>query len=212
MAEIPVWDRTLTTTDAATGNIVTFNHVALGDIRLMGTYSGFLPDDSTGVTFGLKLPTGDSRFPGFDRDSQIGTGSTDTLLGAYHAGALTSDNAWGWLAQAIWQHAITDQRQYRPGDEIDAAAGVLYAKGVSLGQAALVPIVELVISQRAHDSGAASDAPNSGYSRLLVAPGAEIDFQAWKIYGAAEFPVYQHFNGNQLAASALFKLTLGYSF
>jgi hypothetical protein len=32
--------------------------------------------------------------PGIDRDSQIGTGSTDLILGGFHRGMLSGDNAW----------------------------------------------------------------------------------------------------------------------
>jgi hypothetical protein len=167
---------------------------------------------STGIVFGVKLPTGDSTYAGFDRDTSIGSGSTDLLLGGYHAGALAADNAWSWFAQGMWQHALAQRGAYRPGDEIDAAAGVDYSKGFIAGAAAITPTLELLVSQRAHDSGSASNAPNSGYARLFVAPGAELDLAAWKLYGAVEIPVAQHFNGNQLAASALFKFTVGYSF
>jgi hypothetical protein len=211
MAEVPYWQRHFTTTEA-NGDIDSFDHGALGDIRLEGVYSGFSSDMSTGVVFGVKLPTGDSSYPGFDRDTEIGSGSMDLLLGGYHAGALTSDNAWSWFAQGQWQHALTQRGAYRPGDEIDAALGVDYSKGVIVGQAAITPTFELVMSERAHDSGAAADPPNSGYTRLFVAPGAELDVQAWKIYGAVEIPAVQHFNGNQLAANALFKFSVGYSF
>ncbi len=211
MIEVPYWDRSLTTAETPT-DIDTFRHDALGDIRLMGVYSGFSADMSSGVVFGVKVPSGDSSFPGFDRDTEIGSGSTDLLLGFYHAGALTPDNAWGWFAQAMGNHAVAERGSYRPGDEIDSAGGIEYAKGFIVGQAALMPSFQLVDSFRLHDSGAAADPPNSGYERLFAAPGLELDVEAWKIYGAVELPLYQHFNGNQLAASALYKLSVGYSF
>ena len=46
-------------------------------------YTGFFKDMSTGVIFGLKLPTGTYTAPGLDRDTQIGSGSTDLMLGGY---------------------------------------------------------------------------------------------------------------------------------
>ncbi|HEY5046954.1 MAG TPA: hypothetical protein VII49_02910 [Rhizomicrobium sp.] len=211
MAEVPYWERHFATT-GADGNVESFDHGSLGDIRLEGVYSGFSSDMSTGVVFGLKLPTGDFRYPGFDRDTEIGTGSTDLLLGGYHAGPLTADNAWSWFAQGQWEHAVAQTGAYRPGDEIDAALGVDYSKGVIVGQAAITPTLEFIASQRAHDSGAQSDRPDSGYARFFMAPGAELDVQAWKLYGAVEIPAMQHFNGNQLAANVLFKVSVGYSF
>jgi hypothetical protein len=97
MAEVPYVDRHFETTDEDTGDIVNFNHAAIGDIRLRGIYTGFSPDMSTGVTFGLKLPTGDHSFAGFDPDTSIGSGSTDLLLGAFHSAALTSNAEWDWF-------------------------------------------------------------------------------------------------------------------
>jgi hypothetical protein len=211
MAEVPFWDRSLTTADTPT-DIDTFHHDALGDIRLLGVYSGFSTDMSSGLVFGVKLPTGDLSFPGFDRDTEIGSGSTDLLLGFYHAGALTPDNKWGWFVQAIGSHAVSERGSYRPGDEADAATGIEYSSGLTIGQAALMPSLQLVNSWRLHDSGAAADPPNSGYERIFVAPGAELDYSAWKLYGAVEVPIYQHFNGNQVAASVLVKVTVGYAF
>ena len=59
MAEVPYWQRHFETTDEDTGNIVSFDHSAVGDIRLRGVYTGFSPDMSTGVTFWPK--TGERR-------------------------------------------------------------------------------------------------------------------------------------------------------
>ena len=57
-------------------------------------YTGFSKDLSTGLIFGLKFPSGDYTAPGFDPDDQIGSGSTDLILGGFHKGLLTGDNAW----------------------------------------------------------------------------------------------------------------------
>ena len=77
-AQLPYWQRYFKTTDDGTGDIVSFNHGSIGDVRLMGVYTGFSDDMSTGTYgSGVKLPTGDYNFPGFDRDTEIGTGSTD---------------------------------------------------------------------------------------------------------------------------------------
>jgi hypothetical protein len=54
----------------------------------MGMYTGFFSDLSTGVMFGLKFPSGVYTAAGLDRDTQIGTGSTDLILGAFHRGLI----------------------------------------------------------------------------------------------------------------------------
>ena len=67
----------------------------LGDIRLIGHYNGFSDDKTTGIIFGVKLPSGDyngnftsgvNANTSLDAGLQIGTGSTDYILGAYTSG------------------------------------------------------------------------------------------------------------------------------
>ena len=112
--------------------MTTFRHSALGDIRITGRYTGFSPDLSTGVSVGLKLATGDWTYPNFDRDTSIGTGTTDLLLGAYHLGAI-GDSRFRWFAEGLLDRAFNTREGYRPGNELDVAAGVLY-EGIPLGQ------------------------------------------------------------------------------
>ena len=210
MAELPVTTRHFVT--AKSGPPETFDHTALGDVRVMGVYSGFSKDMSTGVLFGLKLPTGDYTYAGFDRDVAIGTGTTDLILGAYHLGAITRDASWTYFAQATWQHAFDERAGYRPGDDLNGAFGVYYEPGQVGGRLAVVPVLQLIGTHRRPDSGPESDPANTGYSRLLIAPGVEIKAAAWKLYGDVEFPVYQRVNGDQLVAPALFKMILSRSF
>ena len=80
--ELPYWHRMFKTTDPDTGDIVSSTHGAIGDVRVKGVYTGFSADMSTGLTFGLKLASGDHSYANFDPDTQIGSGSTDLLLGA----------------------------------------------------------------------------------------------------------------------------------
>ena len=89
---------------------------------------------SAGVTFGVKLPTGSHTFDPdvVDRDTQIGTGSTDILLGGFYRDNLTRDNQWDWFAQLQLDVPALIQDEYRPGVELDTAAGIDY-KGFSLG-------------------------------------------------------------------------------
>ncbi len=211
MAEIPYWDRLFVTTQDD-GSIAGFHHDALGDIRLLGMYTGFSPDMSTGIIFGLKLPSGDYTYPNFDRDTSIGSGSTDTIIGGYHQGGLTKDNIWNWFVQAQWQRAFATRDGYRPGNELDAAVGIYY-NGWSVGaNSQIAPQFQLIASDRLHDSGAQADPPDSGYQRLLLAPGLEYDVGSMKLFADVEVPVYQNFNGNQLVASRLYKFILSYSY
>lgn len=223
--EVPYDIRYFKGTGGPSGNdIESFNWGTLGDIRLQGIYTGFSPDLSTGVTFGLKLPSGNfthnDAFGTIDRDSQIGTGSTDLLLGGFHRGNLTKNGDWVWFGQALLDLPVLGQDQYLPGIEIDGAAGIYY-NGWSLGGVQITPLGQIIASERTSDSGNnASGGQNSspvgekdsGYRRILLSPGIEFDKHPWSVYADVELPVYEHVTGNQLVAPVLFKLILTYHF
>ncbi len=210
-AEIPYWQRLFVTT-LDDGSIGGFHHDALGDIRLIGMYTGFSDDLSTGVFFGLKLPTGDYTYPNLDRDTSIGSGSTDTIIGGYHEGNLDAANLWTWFAQGQWQRAFKSRDGYRPGNELDAAAGVYYGGWGVGSKGTLAPVLQLLVSDRWQDSGPQASIASSGYQRLLVAPGLEFDTGKLRLYADIEVPVYQNVNGNQLVAPRLYKFIVAYSF
>lgn len=206
---VPFTKRHFTTTDEDSGDIVRFNHSTLGDVRVKGIYSGFSPDMSSGITFGLKLPTGDYSHHGFDRDTAIGSGSTNLLLGAYHMGNLTG--MWNWYANGEWDQPVLTRNNYRPGGEVNAVGGVYY-NGWEIGGVKVAPVAQIVGSQRLRDKGLAADTGNSGYGRVLLSPGIEVDAGDFKIYGDVGFPVYQHVRGNQLVPATLFKLSISRNF
>jgi hypothetical protein len=207
--EIPVASRTF---DSA-GNPGPVNWTGLGDIRLEGIYTGFSDDLSSGVTFGLKLPTGSYTHDSneVDRDTQIGSGSTDVLLGGFHRGNLSESWRLDWFSQAQLDLPTLTQGDYRPGFELDAAAGINY-RGWRLGCANIAPVAQVLFSERTKDYGAAANSPNSGYTRVLLSPGIEINLHPIKIYADAEVPVFQNANGNQLVAPVLVKAGVSYMF
>jgi hypothetical protein len=215
--EVPVWHRFFATDVNFPGpppNVQSTTWNGVGDIRIKGIYTGFSEDLSTGVTYGVKLPTGNNSFnPALvDSDSQIGTGSTDVLLGAFHRRALTSDNMWSLFAQAQLDVPVLIQNQYRPGWELDLAAGVHY-NGWRLGNVQITPIAQAIVSLRGRDSGANAASPvESGYERLILSPGLEFDYNQFSVYADIEVPVLQNFNGNQLTAPYMVKLIMAYSF
>ena len=188
----------------------------LGDIRLEGIYTGFSPDLSTGLTFGFKLPTGsfshNNAYGDVDRDSEIGTGSTDLLLGGFHRGNVTKDNRVSWFAQALLDVPTLTQAHYRPGVELDAAAGIYYNQ-LSLGRVRITPVAQIIASERTSDTGRQRIQPHRfrlpahhALPRRGVPPSSGEPLCG---RGAAGF---SGFRGNQLAASALFKVILSYHF
>ncbi len=210
IAQVPYWNRTFTTVDEL-GHSVSFTHGALGDARIRGIYSGFSPDMSSGCTFGLKLPTGDYTYRHFDRDTEIGTGSTDILLGAYRMGMLPIGSRWyGFINGQLDLPALTADG-YDPGSEIGAVAGVYY-NGWRAGHAKIAPVAQAIATHRWCDHGAAGDPENTGYDRVLLSPGVEVDRGNASLYADVAFPVYQDVKGNQLAASALLTFRMSFSF
>jgi hypothetical protein len=232
MAELPIYDRDFTSTDDGTvfgpaGSIYHAHITAPGDLQLMGMYTGFSEDMSTGVGVGVKLPTGVWHSPTgplggteFDRDTMPGTGSTDLMIGGYHFGQLSRSGDLSWFAQARFQAAVATQSGYRPGDEVDGALGVTYDLGKRGPFAKVAPTLQLIESYRAHDSGPAADSLNSGYERLLISPGVEVRLNRFRLNGDVELPVYQHVNAaplggersGQLTAPVLVKLQIAYDF
>ncbi len=188
-----------------------FNHWALGDTRVMGIYTGISPAMSSGLIFGAKLADGDWRYPGFDRDTELGTGSTDALAGAYHFGRFSKKSYWSWWANVMADVPVLISDGYRPGSEIDAALAVYYERW-GIGKLRLSPFVQALGSYRWRDSGPNADAPDSGYRRVIAAPGIEADAGPVRIYGFLGFPVYQFVNGNQLAAAQYYTFNVMYMF
>lgn len=195
------------------GTIGAHRWSGLGDIKLQAIYTGFSPDLSSGLTLGLKLPTG-----GFhtdtdlvDRDTQIGAGSTDLLLGGFHRDKIGRSRDWEWFVQGQLDVPTIIQENYRPGIEFDADAGVDYA-GFSIGRAHIVPLAQVLFSLRSSDSGANADPESTGYERVLLSPGLEVNLHPVDFYADAEFPVFQNFTGNQLAGWVMFKFAVTYMF
>jgi hypothetical protein len=222
MMRIPVViDRSLsTTTNQAAGTVETFSSKDIGDVEIMGMYTGFFKDMSTGVIFGLKLPTGPYNAFGLDRDTQIGSGSTDLLLGGFHRGMLSGDNAWQYFSQIRWQQpflyrtALDPQtafdgnpnpgvpQMYKPGYQVDGAGGILYNNWYNvLGLDKITPVGQVIISHRANDTGDAADPYNSGFDRVMISPGIEFtkvvdeaNNRVVKLYLDVEVPIYYRTN------------------
>jgi hypothetical protein len=227
MARLPVVNRSLTTTNLDNGSVETFNTRDIGDLELMGIYTGFFNDMSTGVIFGLKLPTGPYTAFGFDRDTQIGSGSTDLILGGFHRGLLSGDNAWQYFSQVraqipfLFRSALDPQsaidgnptpaipQLYKPGYQVDGAGGILYNNWYNvLGLDKITPLGQLIISHRANDTGDAADPFNSGFDRVMLSPGIEFtkvvdeaNNRVLKWYVDVEVPVYYRTNAGNNAGT-----------
>ena len=73
-------------------------------------------------------------------------------------------------------------------------------------------MLQLLASDRLRDTGVNADNPDTGYLRVLAAPGLELDLGTVRLYGDVEFPVYQDVNGQQLVAPRQYKFILSSGF
>jgi hypothetical protein len=221
MFELPYTYRYFKST-ADDGRIFGTNFNSVGDIRIEGMYTGLSEDMSTGLLAGVKVPSGWWTYPQADRDTQIGSGSTDLLLGAYQLGTFPShlgalpltfrDRPFNWFAQGYYDLPLWTQDHYTPGREFDGALGSYYNFGAVGPLKELAPMLTFLAGDRARDQGAAANHENSGYTRLLIAPGAEIKLSVVRWYGDVEIPLFQNFIGDQITAPVLFKTVLSYDF
>src|SRR5262249_52268464 len=113
---------------------------SLGDVRLVGSYQGFLPTHNLGVQLGVKLPTGHygtavDFFAGptagtpLDASLQPGTGSTDIILGAYYFKAISQDFDFfvnGQFQSALKHHQDQPGNDFRPGNSTTVSFGLRY--------------------------------------------------------------------------------------
>jgi hypothetical protein len=182
----------------------------IGDIRIIGRYTGFSADKSAGITAGIKLPTGNTNanfsdgVTPLDASLQIGTGSTDLILGGFFSGTVAE---YGWFAQATVQHAITIKNDYRPGDTYALNTGIRYAK---FG-AQFTPMLQLNYIHRAPDDSAGT--PFDGGTLVYLAPGASFRVgNGTSIYGFVQLPVYQNVYGLQLSPRNTVTVGIKHSF
>ncbi len=188
---------------------------AVGDVRMLGRYTGFEPDMSSGLLFGLKLPTGATgrtfdagpdRGATLDPTLQPGTGTTDAMFGAYHFGEF--DGTAGWFAQGLYQHALDSHVGFKPGDSFNLNAGLRFYWFESV-----TPQLQFNYQLRARDSGPAADAPDSGGRVLYLSPGVSFAFDSgWHGFVFVQVPVSRYVNGLQLTPRRILSVGASYNF
>lgn len=208
--QVPWIVRNHSTIDAATlgGGSFAESHSyssGLGDVKIVGR-AGFRSDfiHSPGVLLGLKLPTGqtDDNFSSgplantpLDRSLQLGTGSTDLILGTFHGGEIAEN--WEWFAQGTWQTALATKDDFRPGDTFALNAGVRFTEFK-----AVTPQLQVNVRHTLHDTGANADPENTGSTSVLLSPGVTVALsERVKVYGMVQLPLWQEVRGIQLTSA-----------
>lgn len=180
----------------------------IGDVRLVGRWQGLsTPGGVTGLQFGVVLPTGSTHrtFKSgpaagdeIDRGLQPGTGTVQAVAGVYHYSKVGPSLA--LVLQAQGQVAVDSHEAYKPGALGEVSASLQY-----LGLRAITPELQVNFRVNGRDSGAASDRENSGGEQLYLSPGVSARLSSsLSAFGLVQVPVYQRFNGWQLAPKVTF--------
>lgn len=169
----------------------------MGDMQVLGRYAFYQDERSTaGVRFGLKLPTGTiSQRNGSgakaERTLQPGTGSTDGLVGLYYNHRMGDMS---WFVQGMWQQAMNERDDFRPGRHVSADIGMAYAATPKLNL-----LVQLNTLYKSRDKGANAQPEDSGGHSVFVSPGLSYRVtDTVQMYGFVQKPIYQYVNGTQL--------------
>jgi hypothetical protein len=189
-----------------------------GDMRLIGRYSGFLPQHNLGLLFGLKLPTGKTDLSGISTDVtalgpigidpglQPGTGTTDLILGGYYAAVLGKD--WEYYVQGMYQRAFDEKDGYRPGDGYNLNLGLKF-----MGLGSVMPQIQLNARYVRHDTGDSADTTSTGGTLVYISPGVAFPVSdTVSLYGFVQVPIYQDVRGVQLTPKYTASIGARYSF
>jgi len=176
----------------------------LGDARVQARYA-FMQSAGTeslcqsGITFGIKLPTGkfdvvNDEGEAAERTLQPGTGTTDALLGAYWHSARAS--GWSYFTRAQAVLPMNSRDDYKPGAQLYADAGARYAV-----DARLALMIQANALWKGQDKGANAEPDDSGQRALFVSPGVSYNVSRdAQLYAFLQIPVYQWVRGVQLTA------------
>ncbi len=173
-----------------------WNFSGIGDVQALARYR-FYNDEhaNAGVRFGLKLPTGSIHERNSEEEAertlQPGSGSVDSLLGAYYN---HHDGNLGWFAQGMWQQMVSDRDNFKPGRKLSADVGISYNATPDLSL-----MLQLNLQHKSRDSGANAEPADSGSRTVSISPGLSYRITpAVQVYGFVQKPLYQNMNGAQL--------------
>lgn len=211
---LPYYVRSHGTVDEGETALSRSHSSGLGDVRITARYQGFSADLSSGVLIGLKLPTGtinDTFSSGptagepVDRGLQLGTGTTDLLVGGYRFGML--GDRLGYFAQGLVQLPLDSRRHFRPGNGLNLSAGLRWLEG------RITPQLQLNARIEGRERGDQADVDNSGATLIYLSPGLNVQLgNRLNAYLFVQRPLYQHVNGLQLEPDMFYSLGARYRF
>ena len=212
---LPWFDRSHATIAEGDTDVSTSHDSGIGDVRIVARYSGFDAQRTTGLMFGIKLPTGNTndRFESgpaqgeiVDRGLQLGSGTTDVIVGVYHFGAFNQD--WSYFGQIMAQQALDYDDGFKPGTGVNANLGIRYN-----ASATLVPQLQINARVEKRELGINADIDNSGASLVYLSPGLTwTPMRQFSVFAFLQAPIYQRVNGLQLEATRFFSVGMHYHF
>ena len=173
----------------------------IGDLRVLARYQQYSMYRSYGFQFGLKLPTGrtDQTFSTgpqagapLDRGLQLGSGTTNLLLGASYFRRPSAHL--GWFAQVTADQPLAEHNGYLPSANVAASTGIRY-----LNATRVTPQLQLNVRWDAREHGRSADGPNSGGVLSYLSPGLTFETSARSsAFVFVQLPLYRRVNGLQL--------------
>jgi hypothetical protein len=201
-AAMPYHDRFHTTIAGGDTDISTSHASGLGDVRLLARYQFHREaSQSWSLQFGLKLPTGgfNQNFAEgpqagqlLDRGLQLGTGTTNLILGASWFSRPATNL--GTFVHATLEQPLASRADFLPSTSLNLSGGIRW-----LNTSRFTPQLQLNIKTETREHGAEADTANSGGTIAYLSPGmtAELSQQA-NAFVFVQLPVYQRVNGLQL--------------
>ena len=169
----------------------------IGDIQALGRYRFYANNkQNAGLRFGLQIPTGsikksNSEGETAERTLQPGTGSVDSLLGAYYN---HQEGNLSWFAQGAWQQSVHQRDDFKPGRKLSADVGMSYSATPDFSL-----LLQLNVQHKSRDSGANAEPADSGGHSFSISPGVSYRVTGnTRIYGFVQAPLVQYVNGTQL--------------
>ena len=211
--QLPVYNRSHTTyEDYDARELMSSSSKGIGDLRVTARYQGLQDDHTLGLVFGLKLPTGETndKFKNsdekVDRGLQLGTGTTDLILGVHKFGSLNRD--FDYFVHATVQVPLNSHDQFKPSSGLNTSVGLRY-----MGFENIIPQLQLNSRIETRESGAQSDRNNSGANLLYLSPGLTVPVsKSMQAYGFFQVPLYQRVNGYQIEPDIFLSLGMRYHF
>lgn len=209
--QLPYYDRFHTTVAEGDTAISTSHATGLGDLRLLAHVQKIQLARSVGLQVGLKLPTGefDQKFiqgpksdEPLDRGLQLGTGTTDLLIGLSWF-ARPAPNL-GCFSQLAFDQPFGRRRKFLPSSRLNLSGGLRW-----LNSSRFTPQLQMNIKMETRERGAEGDYTNSGSVLAYLSPGlaAEVTKHS-NAFVFCQLPVYQRVNGLQLEARWLLSFGL----